>query len=82
MTAINYLVILFLPASVFFYKASRRGTLPKLGRSMLRRFGEGQQAKSMQAHIERRNRLMAQIRADNPSYTETEIEARLEVFGA
>jgi hypothetical protein len=39
------------------------------------------QARMVQTYIERRTRLWAQVRADNPSYTETEIEARLEQFG-
>lgn len=36
----------------------------------------------LEAYIERRKRLAARIRAENPSCTEEEIEARLEQFGA
>jgi hypothetical protein len=39
------------------------------------------QAKFLERHVERRKRLTARVRADNPSFTEAEIEARLEVFG-
>jgi len=38
--------------------------------------------KIMQAHIQRRTRLWMQIKTDNPAYTEAQIEARLEQFGA
>ena len=38
-------------------------------------------AQALEAHIERRRRLAAQIRMENPSCTEEEIEARLEQFG-
>jgi hypothetical protein len=41
-----------------------------------------QQVKVLQAYIERRNRLWAQIKAANPTYTQFDIEARLEQFGA
>jgi len=34
------------------------------------------------AYAERRKKLAAQIKAENPNCTEEEIEARLEVFGA
>ena len=36
----------------------------------------------LKAYIERRNRLRTQIANDNPSYSEAEIVARLEQFGA
>ena len=38
--------------------------------------------KRLQAHIERRNRLWVQIKAAHPAFTQAEIEARLELFGA
>jgi hypothetical protein len=38
-------------------------------------------AQALEAHIERRRRLAAQIRVENPLHTEEEIEARLEQFG-
>jgi hypothetical protein len=38
--------------------------------------------RTLEAYVERRRKLAAQIRAENPSCTEEEIEARLEVFGA
>jgi hypothetical protein len=41
-----------------------------------------QQMKILQAFIDRRNRLWAQIKAANPTYTQFEVEARLEQFGA
>jgi hypothetical protein len=40
------------------------------------------QLKILQAYIDRRNRLWVQIKAANPAYTQPEIEARLEQFGA
>jgi hypothetical protein len=43
---------------------------------------QSKQAKMLQAYIERRMRLWTQIRADCPTYTEGEIEARLQQFGA
>jgi hypothetical protein len=39
------------------------------------------QAKLLQKHVERRDRLWLELRAQNPSYTEMQIEARLEQFG-
>jgi hypothetical protein len=39
-------------------------------------------ARTLEAYVERRRKLATQIRAENPSCTEEEIEARLEVFGA
>ena len=38
--------------------------------------------KKLEAYIERRKRLWAQIINDNPSYSEAQIVARLEQFGA
>ncbi len=38
-------------------------------------------AQALEAHVERRQRLAAQIRVENPLCTEEEIEARLEQFG-
>jgi hypothetical protein len=40
------------------------------------------QSKTLQAFIDRRNRLWVQVKADHPAYTQAEIEARLEQFGA
>jgi hypothetical protein len=40
------------------------------------------QLKILRAYIDRRNRLWAQIKAANPTYTQFEVEARLEQFGA
>ena len=37
---------------------------------------------ALEAHAERRRRLAAQARVENPARTEEEIEARLEQFGA
>jgi hypothetical protein len=37
---------------------------------------------ALEAYIERRRRLVAQIRLEDPARTEEEIEARLEQFGA
>jgi hypothetical protein len=39
-------------------------------------------AQALEAHAERRRRLAAQARVENPARTEEEIEARLEQFGA
>ena len=39
-------------------------------------------ARSLEAYVERRKKLAAQIRAENPNCTDEEVEARLEVFGA
>jgi hypothetical protein len=37
--------------------------------------------RALEAYIERRRRLAARIRLENPARTEEEIEARLEQFG-
>ena len=52
----------------------RTAAIPKSARNV--------EARAMEAHIERRRRLSAQIRAENSLCTEEEIEARLEQFGA
>jgi hypothetical protein len=39
-------------------------------------------ARALQIYVERRKKLAAQIRLENPCRTEEEIEARLEQFGA
>lgn len=39
-------------------------------------------ARTLQAHVDRRNKLVEQIRAQFPHYTEAEIEERMELFGA
>lgn len=49
---------------------------------MINRARENQRDKTLQAYIERRNRLWAQVIRDNPSYSEAEVAARLEQFGA
>ena len=38
--------------------------------------------RGLEAHVERRSKLAARIKLENPSRTEEEIEARLEQFGA
>ena len=42
---------------------------------------ERKQDKILEAYIERRTRLWAQIINDNPSYSEAQIVARMEQFG-
>jgi hypothetical protein len=37
---------------------------------------------ALEAYVERRRKLAARIRSENPAHTEEEIEARLEQFGA
>ncbi len=49
---------------------------------MINRMRDRRQMKLLEAHVERRKRLTLQIRADHPSFSDVEIEARLEVFGA
>lgn len=39
-------------------------------------------ARALEAYVERRRKLAARIRMENPACTEEEIEARLEQFGA
>jgi hypothetical protein len=43
-------------------------------------FWETNPSKALQAYIEKR-RLWEKVRAENPHYTEAEVEARLEQFG-
>jgi len=38
--------------------------------------------RTLEAYIERRKRLADRIRAEHPSYTEAEVEERMEQFGA
>jgi hypothetical protein len=38
-------------------------------------------SKTLRAYIDRRDRVWARVKAENPNYTETEIEARMEQFG-
>jgi hypothetical protein len=57
---------------------------PRLSRTVKpvskpRRIAEEQ---ALEARVERRRRLAAQARVENPARTEEEIEARLEQFGA
>jgi hypothetical protein len=48
---------------------------------MINQARDTKQAKTSKAHVERRSRLWLQIRAENPGFTQAEIEARLEQFG-
>ena len=47
---------------------------PKSGRSA--------SARTLKAYVDRRNKLVEQIRAQCPHYTDAEIEERMEQFGA
>jgi hypothetical protein len=47
-----------------------------------RKFMSMADARALEAYAERRRKLAAQIRLENPSCSEEEIEARLEQFGA
>ena len=49
---------------------------------MINQMREFKHSKILQAYIERRHRLWAQIRVAHPTYTPLDIEARLEQFGA
>jgi hypothetical protein len=49
---------------------------------MINQVKEAKQDKILQAYAERRKRLRTQVITDYPSYSEAEIEARLEQFGA
>ena len=49
---------------------------------MINQVREPRQSKTLQAYVERRSRLWAQVRADYPAYSQAEIVARLEQFGA
>ena len=48
---------------------------------MMYQVRERKQDKVLEAYIERRKRLWAQVTNDNPSYSEVQIVARLEQFG-
>ena len=48
---------------------------------MKRLASERDRSKTLRAYIERRDRVWVRVKADNPEYTETEIEARMEQFG-
>jgi hypothetical protein len=39
------------------------------------------EARALQAYVDRRKKLAERIKAEHPSYTQDEIEARLEQFG-
>lgn len=49
---------------------------------MIERVRERGHDKALKTFIERRDRLWAQVIRDNPSYSEAELVARLEQFGA
>jgi hypothetical protein len=49
--------------------------------SMINQVRERKRDTKLEAYIERRNRLWAQIINDNPSYSEAQIAARMEQFG-
>ena len=49
---------------------------------MINRVTEHKHDKLLEAYIERRNRLWAQVVRDNPTYSEVDVIARLEQFGA
>jgi hypothetical protein len=42
---------------------------------------ERDRSKTLRAYVERRDRVWTRVKAENPNYTETEIEARMEQFG-
>jgi hypothetical protein len=48
---------------------------------MINQVRERKQDKILEAYIERRKRLWAQITNDNPYYSEAQIVARMEQFG-
>jgi len=61
------------------------GAQPRLNRAAIERAATPAHvaaARALKAHVERRQRLAAQARVENPDRTEEEIEARLEQFGA
>jgi hypothetical protein len=49
---------------------------------MVNQVREPKRDKIVEAYAERRRRLRAQVTTDYPSYSEVEVEARLEQFGA
>ena len=58
-------------------KVKKRATIPAASVG-LRKI----EVQTLEAHVERRGKLTERIKAENPSRTEEEIEARLEQFGA
>jgi hypothetical protein len=44
--------------------------------------GHPSNAPMLEAHVEKRKLLTARVKAENPSYTELDVEARLEQFVA
>ena len=48
---------------------------------MINQMRESKQTKILDAYVERRKRLTKQVKAENPSYTDTQIEERLEQLG-
>jgi hypothetical protein len=42
---------------------------------------ERDRSKTLRAYVERRDRVWGRIKAENPEYTEAEIQARMEQFG-
>ena len=48
---------------------------------MTRLAGERDRSKTLRVYIERRDRVWARVKEENPKYTEAEIEARMEQFG-
>jgi hypothetical protein len=49
---------------------------------MVTQVQDSKQSKTLQAYIARRDHLWVRVRADHPTYTHAQIEARLEQFGA
>ena len=48
---------------------------------MINQVRDPRQPKTLQAYIDRRNHLWTQVKANHPTYSQAEIEARLEQFG-
>jgi hypothetical protein len=42
---------------------------------------ELKRGQTLQAYVDKRNRLWVQVKTDYPSYTQAQVEARLELFG-
>jgi hypothetical protein len=63
-------------------RASSRNGPSNVEGSMINQVRERKQDKKLEAYIERRKRLWRQVITHNPSYSEAEIVARLEQFGA
>ena len=55
--------------------------LPRIASEHVPKIKRIADAQALEAHVERRQRLAALIRVENPSRTEEEIEERLEQFG-